>query len=326
MPDRPAARAALDGRAARGHLYARGMASKPREELAFDSGGDRCAAWLYRPGEGFEEPSPIVVMAHGFGGTREGRLGAYAERFAAAGIAALVFDYRSFGESEGSPRQMLSISRQHEDWRAAVAFARSLGGIDPRRVALWGTSFSGGHVVVIAAEDPAIAAVVSQAPFSHGPLTLKEAGPGAALRLTVAGIRDAVGAARGHEPHRIPIVGRPGETAAMCQPDSFDGYHALFDDDAVFRNEFSARAMLATGFYVPARKASKVRCPLLVLTVAGDRVTPPGPARKMAERAPRGRLIEYPGPAGHFDIYVGDLFERTIADQTAFLRESLGVV
>ena len=300
------------------------MPAPPREEVSFDSHGDRCAAWLYRPAG--EDPGryPIVVMAHGFGGTREGRLGAFAERFAAAGIAALVFDYRSFGDSEGEPRQMLSISGQHEDWRAAVGFARSLPGVDPRRVALWGTSFSGGHVVVIAAEDPAVAAVVAQAPFAHGPLTLRAAGPAAAMRLTAAGLRDLARAALGREPHRIAVVGRPGETAAMSQPGSYEGYHALFEDDVQWRNEVGARVMIPVGTYVPARKAAQVRCPLLVMTVAGDTVTPAAPAGRMAQRAPKGRLVAYPD-GGHVDIYVGELFERAVAEQTDFLRETLGV-
>lgn len=301
------------------------MPDPVREDVSFDSHGDRCAAWLYRPTGEAPGQHPIVVLAHGFGGTREGRLWAYAERFAAAGIASLVFDYRHFGDSEGEPRQLLSISGQHEDWRAAVAFARSLPGIDPRRVALWGTSFSGGHVVVIAAEDPAIAAVVSQASFAHGPLTLRAAGVAEGMRLTVAGLRDAAAAVLRREPHRIPIVERPGEVGVMTQPDSYDGYHALFGPDVLWRNEVCARVILATGAYVPARKAPRVRCPLLVVTLAGDRVTPPELARRMAERAPNGRSIEYPGDAGHFDIYVGDLFERTVAEQTDFLRETLRV-
>ena len=138
-----------------------------RTDSPFRSDGLECAAWLYTPeGEG---PHPCVVMAHGFSAVREQRLDAYAERFAAAGMAVLVFDYRHFGASQGEPRQLLSIARQLADWRAAVAHARNLPDVDARRVAVWGSSFSGGHVVAVAAGDPAIAAVVSQAPFTDGP-------------------------------------------------------------------------------------------------------------------------------------------------------------
>src|SRR5206468_5312028 len=135
-----------------------------RSDVTFRSGGDACAAWLYRPER--EGPYPIVVLAHGFGALREARLWAYAERFAAAGMAALVFDYRHFGASGGEPRQLLDVSRQLADWAAAVAFARGLDGVDAERVALWGTSLSAGHVVSTAADDPRVAAVVAQVPFA----------------------------------------------------------------------------------------------------------------------------------------------------------------
>src|SRR5690349_20947540 len=135
-------------------------ASFARTDATFESGGWRCAAWVYEPeGEG---PFPCVVLAHGWTGVREQRLDAFAERFASAGLAALVFDYRHFGASEGEPRQLLDIGRQHEDWVAAIAYARTRGDVDPDRIALWGSSFSGGHVVSVAARDRRIAAVVAQ--------------------------------------------------------------------------------------------------------------------------------------------------------------------
>lgn len=103
----------------------------------FDSGGTRCAARVYRTSAADRE-LPVVVMAHGFGSPRALRLYAYAEHFAAAGYLVVVFDYRGFGESEGEPRQLLDIRMQHEDWRAALRFARSLDGVDCDRVVAWG--------------------------------------------------------------------------------------------------------------------------------------------------------------------------------------------
>src|SRR3954454_24924050 len=110
-----------------------------RAEVRFASGDADCAAWLYRP----EAPAPLLVMGHGLGAVREMRLDAYAECFAAAGFAALVFDYRHFGASGGEPRQLLDIRRQLADWAAALAYARGLEGVDAARIALWGTSFGG---------------------------------------------------------------------------------------------------------------------------------------------------------------------------------------
>ena len=127
-----------------------------------------------------------------------------------AGISALAFDYRNFGESTGKPRQLLDISRQLTDWRSAVAFARTLPSVDPARIGLWGTSLSGGHVIEIAAEDPTIAAVISQSPFVDGPATLREqlsrAGSRAVVRLTLAGARDQLRALAGRPPHLVPVA------------------------------------------------------------------------------------------------------------------------
>ncbi len=156
-----------------------------REDLKFDSGGDAIAAWLYRPTAGAGGPVPCVVMAHGFSATRRDRLPAYAERFAAAGFAVLLFDYRGFGESGGRERQVVDIRRQHEDYDAAIATARGLDGVDAARIALFGSSFSGGHVVAVASRHPEVAAVIAQVPFADGLVQLRITPPKVALRATV---------------------------------------------------------------------------------------------------------------------------------------------
>jgi dienelactone hydrolase len=301
-----------------------------RTELTFDSGGERCAAWLYEasPSAGGQAPaaadgrSPCVVLAHGFGAVRAARLWAFAERFAQAGLTALVFDYRHFGDSAGEPRQLLDIKRQLEDWRAAIAFARSLDGVDPDRVAAWGTSFSGGHAATMAAEDHRLAAAVSQAPMLDGISALLAAGPPDMARLTVAGVRDELRRIRGREPYRIPIVAPPGSLGSMTSPDAESGYRAMYENpDVEFRNEVAARVLLRIGLYRPIRRASRIACPWLVTVCERDAVTPPKPSVRAAKRAPRSELRSYDG--GHFEIYVGGLFERAVADQIAFLRRHL---
>src|SRR3954453_323182 len=120
-----------------------------REDLAFASAGNSCAAWFY-PAAREAEEAPVVVMAHGLSGTRRDRLGAFAERFAAAGFAALVFDHRGFGDSGGEP-DLLHPARQLEDWRAAISFARSLPEVDESRIATFGSSMGGGNALAAAA-------------------------------------------------------------------------------------------------------------------------------------------------------------------------------
>ena len=291
-----------------------------RAEVTFPSGGEQCAAYLYRPSPA-EQLVPCVVMAHGFTGTRDERLPAYAERFVAAGLAVLVFDYRHFGESGGEPRQLVDIRRQLEDWKAAIGYARGLEGIDADRIALWGTSFSGGHVVRVASEDSRIAAVVSQVPFSTGLEIIRINRPGNMIRATLHGIADQLGALLGRPPRLIPAVAPPGEFAAMTAPEADPGFHALVPPDSLWRNEFAARVMLRMGSYSPARRAARLAMPLHVCVGDRDETTPPEPAARMAARAPQGELVRY--PVGHFDIYVGEPFERAVADQTAFLVRHL---
>jgi uncharacterized protein len=291
-----------------------------RIDVTFPSGGDGCAAWLYRPAT-TDGDVPCVVMAHGFSGTREDGLAPYAERFAAAGLAVLVFDYRYFGDSGGEPRQLLDIRRQLADWEAGVAFARSLEGIDPERVALFGTSFSGGHVITIAARDPRIAAVVAQCPFVDGLATLRVVPVRNGLRATAVGLLDQLGAFAGRPPRTIPAIGAPGTFAAMTAPEAEPGFSALIGDGSRWRNEIAARVMLHMAQYRPVKKAPDVACPLLVCVCDKDETTPPGPAVRAAELAPRGEAIHY--PVGHFEIYRGEPFERAVADQASFLTRHL---
>ena len=290
-----------------------------RTDSPFASGGEQCAAWLYRPeGEG---PHPCVVLAHGFSAVREQRLDAYAERFAEAGMAALVFDYRHFGSSSGEPRQLLDIRRQLADWRAAVAHARNLPGVDPRRVALWGSSFSGGHVIEIAARDPSIAAVVSQAPFTSGLSTIAAGSARQALRLTVAGLRDAAQALLGREPHYLPAVGPPGSVAVMTAADALPGMRAIDPDQSTWVNRVAGRIGLTVGLYRPYAKFARLRQPVLVVVCEQDDTTPPGPAIKAATKSPNAELIRYPIP--HFEVYVDPQFQQTVSDQVTFLARNL---
>ena len=264
---------------------------------------------------------PVVLLAHGWTGVREQRLGAYAERFAAAGLAALVFDYRHFGASSGQPRQLLDIKRQLADWAAAVAFVRTRPELDPGRVGLWGTSFSGGHVIEVAARDAQIGAVVAQVPFADGLRNLPSLGLGLVLRLTLAGLRDQVGALLGRPPHMVAAVGPPGSLAVMTTPDAEPGFRAIDPTGSTWRNEAAARIALRVASYRPGRHAGQISAPILFAIAQDDAITPVPLAQAAAARAPHAEVRTYPG--GHFDIYVGATFERAVADQVEFLTRHL---
>ena len=186
------------------------MTTALRREVAFLSDGVTCRAWLYVPAEAATRPSPCIVMAHGLSGTRDASLEPYAKRFADAGFYVVLFDYRYLGDSDGEPRQLVSIPRQLEDWKSAIGFARTLQGVDADRIALWGCSLSGGHVIVAAARDKRIAAVSAQCPMLDGHASArrvrKQVGFGKIVRLAAASIYDSVRAAFGLSPYYVPLV------------------------------------------------------------------------------------------------------------------------
>lgn len=282
-----------------------------RKDLEFSSDGDRCAAWLY-PASGSHGPAPIVVMAHGLSGTRRDGLGPFAERFAAAGIAALVFDHRGFGDSGGEP-DLFHPARQLDDWRAALTCARSLPGIDPERVATFGSSMGGGNALAAAAGDARVAAAVSQVPF----LDMWSQAHRSSLAVTAQMLWRA--ARKKH----LPAIGKPGEAAFINAPGGEAGWRHVvtIGEDSRWRNRVSARWLLGTPFR-PGRHAAGLHCPWLLCVGEADRVARPGPAIAAARRGPHGELRTYPG-VDHFDIYDGPEFEAVVADEGEFLRRHL---
>lgn len=190
-----------------------------REDVRIPSDGEQLAAYVYRPDPG-NGNAPCVVMGHGWSATRDDGLPGYAEAFRDAGFVAILFDYRHFGASTGEPRQLLDIRRQHDDYRAIVTWARRLGGVDPDRVVLFGTSLSGGHVLAVAATDARIAAVISQAPFTDAIATMMMVPLRNTVRFVVAAVHDQVGALLGRPPVLVPAVAGPGAFGAMTAPEA----------------------------------------------------------------------------------------------------------
>lgn len=291
-------------------------------EDTFLSDGTECAVRVYWP-TGQQQPTPVIVMAHGFGAVRALRLYAYAEAFAAAGYAVAVFDYRGFGDSAGMPRQVLDVSMQHQDWRAALAYARALPGIDPERVVAWGTSFAGGHVISVAGQGEPLAAIIAQVPHVSGPAAVRATGLLPSLRIGLAGVRDQIGAWLRRAPVYVNAAGHPGETAVMTSPDAMPGMNRLIAESGLELGDYpttvAARIVLRIGFYSPKKWARGVTCPALVQIADNDAITPKHVAEATAARMASPTVHVYSG--GHFDPYVEPMFATVIADQLAFLRE-----
>jgi pimeloyl-ACP methyl ester carboxylesterase len=259
------------------------------------------------------------------GATKSMGLDAYAVHFQEAGFAVLAFDYRHLGASGGEPRQLVWIPYQKEDYTAAIRYVRGLQEIDPARIALWGTSLSGGHVVVTAARDPGIVCVSAQVPLLDGEAggieLLKRFGLGYLLRMTFGhALRDLVRSWLRLSPHKIPLVGKAGSVAVMADAGAWDTFGALAPEE--FVNEACARILIRMDKYKPLKYLDQVSCPVLLQFCDQDIANPP---RLVADAEKRLRnqaeIIRY--PIDHFDIYLGSNFEKAVKDQLDFFKKHL---
>jgi dienelactone hydrolase len=300
------------------------------EEVEFRSQGVTLRAGHFLPAAGTAQTLrngaglPCVVMAHGLGGTRAAGLEPFARRFAAAGLHVLCFDYRYFGMSDGQPRQWVSVPRQLQDWAAAIAYARSLQGVDGARIALWGSSFSGAHSVAAAVADGKVAAVSSQGAMMDGTASLlnllRGIGPAHVLKLSAYGLADGVRSLLGLGRVTMPVVGLPGETAALTTPDSKPGYLRITPPD--WRNSITCTWALSLALYRPNTMTARLPCPALFCIATEDLVVPPAAMEDGARRS-GGKVEVKRYPIGHFDIYIDQGFENASRDQTEFFTRVL---
>jgi uncharacterized protein len=292
-----------------------------REKVRFTSGGEDCAAWHYQGADG-----GCVVMAGGFAVTKEPATDRFAARFHQAGFSVLAFDYRGLGESGGWPRLVLPVRDQLADWRAAISFASGLPGVDPTKLALWGFSASGGHVLRAAAHNPAAAAVIAQTPNTDGLAAARSQSRhqrlGASLRFTGRAMLDAIGGAVGRPPRLVPLVGAPGTLAVLTTPDAQDAERALDPDGhhPDWRRQVAARSAMRLAWYSPGRTAGRIACPLLIVVCEDDQAAPARAAVRTARRAPRGELVCLPG--GHYEPFLAG-HEEAVEAELGFLRRHL---
>ncbi|WP_422000467.1 alpha/beta hydrolase [Reyranella sp.] len=285
----------------------------------FPSGAERCAAWLTLPaGEG---PHPVVLLIHGGGATHAMMLDQYEQRFSRAGFAVLAFDFRHLGESDGEPRQLMSLRRYFQDIDAALAFIATRPELDRRRVGLWGTSFGASHVVATAARRRDIAAAVVQCPILQGRAPALSGGFFHLLRFTGPILSDLARAALGLGRRYVQIVGRPGELAFVNLPGAYEGWMSVVPAGVAFDGRIPAGAGISMLLYDAASRARRVRCPLLVCVSERENLMDPAIALRVARHAPRGRAIRY--PTDHFEVYHPPFVDRIVADQIAFFTEHL---
>jgi alpha-beta hydrolase superfamily lysophospholipase len=280
--------------------------------------GDELEAWLYLPeGDG---PHPVVVMAHGIGAIKAGGLAPFAERFCREGFAAIVFDYRQWGGSTGQPREELSFPRQLEDYSTVIGWAAAHPDIDAHRIFAWGTSFAGMYIVELAASDTRLAGAIGQVPLVDGFAAARMASPGRGLRLLAAALLDRLDSVFGFPSLYLPGAGRPGELAIGTTEDALFGEKLMTPKDSTeWRNRVAARSLLSFSWRRPVRRATAVRCPLLLVVAEQDSMAPVGPAIRVTEKAPLGEL--YRSRGGQYDVYQGGVsFDEVLRVELEFLH------
>ncbi len=277
-----------------------------REDVTFRCGGDEIAAWLYR-GSG----DACIVMAHGFSLTRQDGLSTYAEAVNDAGASVLVFDHRYLGDSGGEPRQRVRVKQQAQDYRAAIAYARQLAGVDPDRIVLWGYSFAGGTSVNVAASDPRIAGVILLCPYLDGRARVLGAvrrSPLQATRIMARAIRDRLGS---H--NLINVTAQPGELAAMAFPGEADGFASAVGESSSWRNEVSPGAFVTMATHRPVSRAKRLGMPVWVGLGERDITVSRKAIERLTAKAPYAELHRY--DVGHFEPFFGGDPAVIAADQ-----------
>jgi uncharacterized protein len=280
--------------------------------------------WHYRPDRG-AGPWPTIVMAHGFSAVKEMYLDRFAEAFAGAGLAALVFDNRNFGASEGAPRQEIDPWQQIDDYRDAISYALTRPDTDGARIGVWGSSYSGAHVLVIGATDRRVKCVASQVPLISGyrnARRLIRADMIAAVEAMCA--QDRLKRYRGEPPATLPVVSEdPAGPAALPTPDSWHWFTETGRTRAAgWKNEVTLRSVELFMGYEPGAYIELISpTPLLMVVALGDHLTVADEALGAYERARQPkRLVTLKG--GHFDAYVAD-FDAASGAARDWFREHL---
>jgi uncharacterized protein len=289
--------------------------NRMRTDITFDAEGTTLRGWLYLPEQGIM-PFPLVVMAHGWAAVKELYLDLFAEAFADAGLATLVYDHRNFGASDGLPRQEIDPWAQVRDYRHAITFAATLPQVDHERIGVWGSSYSGGHVLVVGALDKRVKCVVSQVPTISGWRNTLRRFPGD----TLMALRERFNADRqarfhGEAPTMVPILPELNAADAETPTASISDIARPIGNDeeswfrmsrerrATWRNEITLRSLEMYAEYEPGSYIERIGpTPLLVIMADADTLTPTDEILAAYGRACEPKQLRIV-PGGHYDIY-----------------------
>jgi len=276
-----------------------------KKELYFPCSGEKCHGILYFPSN--IKKTPALIMGMGFGMIKEVHADDYAPYFAQKGISVLVFDYRRFGKSEGKPRQALYPMDQVSDYRCAISYMKTLDIIDPDKICIWGTSFSGGHVLTLLAfPELGLRCGISQVPNVYSYRTALEYF-GSLEPVLMISSQNSKECCEGN-PSYIPIVSKDG-IAALMSKEAFEYYSNVALKFETFQNKITLDSLPHIMAYNPGDYAHLINKPLLMIIALKDQTTPPKIAKEVAGKI-KGEVTLKEYDVGHFEIYKQPLLKE----------------
>ncbi|MCH8497408.1 MAG: alpha/beta fold hydrolase [Marinobacter sp.] len=285
------------------------------ERTGFYSRGVWCAAALHRPVSDGRQAMPAILMLHGWGGIQDALTVPFYEEFTRAGYVVMTFDYRSWGDSAGLPRQTISARERLRDADAALAFLKSRPGVNPDRIVVWGTSFGGGHAVELAADHPELAGVIAQVPMLDGAAAVKAVPPLRLMRFALYSLVDTVKLGR---PLYIPVVSEPGSFSSMDRDGANEALRLAEESiGRKYDNRIAARSLMTMGPYRPFKRLKDVKVPTLLLGASDDTVAPF--IESVIHKVKNSNIRIETVKANHFEPYFEPVFSEVISKELDFL-------
>ena len=286
------------------------------ERTGFYSRGVWCAATLHRPARDNQETMPAILMLHGWGGIQDALTVPFYEEFTRAGYVVMTFDYRSWGDSAGLPRQTISARQRMWDADAALAFLKSRADVDPARIVAWGSSFGGGHAVELASDHPELAGVIAQVPMLDGWATVQAVPLRRLVRFALCSLADRIKPGR---PVYLPVVGETGTFSSMDRDDANKALQlAERSIGRQYDNRVAARSLMTMGPYRPFKRLKAIKSPTLMLGATEDTVAPF--VESAIRKVNNPNITVATVTANHFEPYFEPVFSEVIEKELGFLK------
>ena len=287
-----------------------------KNEIDFYSKKTRCSALYYKTN--LKKPNGIIVMAHGLGGVKELWIDKFASFFAKNGYECFLFDYRNHGTSDGNKRQLVNVKDQLIDWNNAIDFVKNNLNQNNKNIILFGSSFSGGHVIKLLSERKDIKMAISQCPYTDTLATVKTFSLFSMIKLMLSAILDLLTCVTGYHPYTLLLANESGKKALM-KVANYDAYEKRIPKNLKVINKAPARTVFEFLKYSPGKYFKKIDKPIFVSPCLKDNLAPAYKTIELAKKCKSATIKEY--NCHHFDIYFDDLFEESSKDYLKFLNK-----